>query len=379
MSQSLCRWGILGTAAIARKNWRAIALSGNGRVAAVASRDFGAAERFIASCQGHSPQPEPAIAVGDYAALIDREDIDAVYIPLPTAMRHEWVIRAAEAGKHVLCEKPIAVSETAAREMIAACAEHGVQFMDGVMFMHSGRLEGLRRSIDDAERMGSLRRIASQFSFCGDEAFRRSNIRTCRQLEPFGCLGDLGWYNLRLTLWIMNGALPQRASGRILSELCGGESDGPVPAEFSGELFFADGVSASFYCSFLAENQQWAVISGERGYVRVDDFVLPWMGPELAWETCQHVFDTEEARFNMNRHARREAIAEYSHGAPGAQEVTMVQRFAELVRSGSPDPYWPEIALRTQQVMDACLRSAQQDGAAVELGGAVESGAAVEP
>lgn len=367
MDQPLCRWGILGTAAIARKNWRAIALSGNGRVAAVASREASAAEHFISACQRRTPQPEAVAAVGDYGALLQRDDVDAVYIPLPTAMRREWVIRAAEAGKHVLCEKPIAVSAAAAREMIEACAQHGVQFMDGVMFMHSGRLDGLRRSIDDPQRVGPLRRIASQFTFCGDEQFRQNNIRTCRQLEPFGCLGDVGWYNLRLSLWIMNNALPQRVSGRILSELCGAESEGPVPAEFSGELFFADGVTAAFYCSFVTENQQWAVISGANGYVRVDDFVLPWMGPELAWESCQHVFDTDGDRFNMNRHVRRESVREYSHGAPGAQEVTMVRRFAELVQSGTTDPYWPEIALRTQRVMDACMRSAEQGGEIVDL------------
>lgn len=366
-SERVCRWGILGTATIARKNWRAILMSGSGRVAAVASRDVAAAERFIASSQSRTPQTEPPAALGDYASLLQRDDVDAVYIPLPTAMRREWVIRAAEAGKHVLCEKPIAPSAAAAREMVEACARHGVQFMDGVMFMHSGRLEGLRRSLDDPQRIGPLRRITSQFTFSGDEDFCQHNIRTHRQLEPFGCLGDLGWYSLRFSLWIMNYAMPQRVSGRVLRELCGKTSEGPVPGEFSGELFFADGVTAGFYCSFVTENQQWAVISGAKGYLAVDDFVLPWMGPELTWETCQHVFDTEDDRFNMSRHVRRESIREYSHGEPGAQEVTMMRRFAELVHRGEPDPHWPEIALKTQRVVDALMRSAEQDGAMVDV------------
>lgn len=367
MSKNGCRWGILGTAQIARKNWRAIAMSGSGRVAAVASRELAAAERFIASCQSRTPQPVAPAAVGDYESLLRRDDVDAVYIPLPTAMRREWVIRAAEAGKHVLCEKPIAVSAAVAREMIDACAQHRVQFMDGVMFMHSGRLETMRRSIDDPQRVGSLRRIASQFTFNGDEAFCQDNIRTYRQLEPFGCLGDLGWYNLRFTLWVTNYAMPERVSGRVLRELCGKGSEGPVPGEFSGELFFGDGITASFYCSFVTENQQWAVISGAKGYVSLDDFVLPWMGPEVTWETCQHMFDTDEDRFNMNRHGQRERVREYSHGAPGAQEVTMVRRFAELVARGEPDPHWPEIALKTQRVMDACMQSAAQGGSVVDV------------
>ncbi|XZE54131.1 Gfo/Idh/MocA family protein [Planctomycetaceae bacterium SH139] len=361
MNQSVCRWGIMGTAAIAAKNWRAIALSGNGRVSAVASRDVAAAERFILRGQRITPQIEPPAAVGSYEALLERDDVDAVYIPLPTAMRHPWVIRAAEAGKHVLCEKPIAVNEQAAREMVDACAANGVQFMDGVMFMHSNRLPAMRASIDDAAKVGKLRRISSHFMFSGDDEFQTKNIRVIRQLEPYGCLGDLGWYNVRFTLWVMGFQLPQRVTGRIITELKGEGSDGPVPGEFSGELFFADGVSASFYCSFLTATQQWAVIGGDQGYVSMEDFVLPWMGSQLSWESCQHRFDTDDDRFYMCRQGQRQAVQEYSNGAGGAQEVNMMRRFGELVLGGQPDSHWPNISLATQRVLDTLLQSAQQE------------------
>ena len=96
-------------------------MSGNGRVAAVASRDARGGGAVHRDCQGGRRNRRRRRQSENYAALLEREDIDAVYIPLPTAMRREWVIRAAEAGKHVLCEKPIAVSEAAAREMIEAC------------------------------------------------------------------------------------------------------------------------------------------------------------------------------------------------------------------------------------------------------------------
>ncbi len=342
-------------------------MSGNSEVTAIASRSQAAAERFIAQCQSRTPQATAPAPVGDYASLLQREDVDAVYIPLPTAMRCEWVIRAAEAKKHVLCEKPIAVSESQAKEMIDACASNGVQFMDGVMFMHSKRLPAMRQTIDDPQRTGKLRRIASHFTFCGDDNFRKSNIRTMSQLEPFGCLGDVGWYNLRLTLWVMNFVLPTAVTGRTLQTLCGTGSDGPVPGDFSGELFFKDDVSASFYCSFLAHNQQVAVISGERGYVSLDDFVLPWMGAEVSWDSNCHLFDAEADRFNMGRHARRESVDEYSHAAPGAQEVNMIRRFGEIVLSGKLDPFWPKVSMVTQRVMDACLASANQGGHLVEI------------
>jgi predicted dehydrogenase len=367
MNEAKCRWGILSTAAIAGKNWRAIALSGNGRVSAVASRSLEAAQKFIDHCSQLTPQSDPVAAEPSYEGLLGRDDVDAVYIPLPTALRHPWVIRAAEAGKHVLCEKPIACSEREAREMVDACAANGVQFMDGVMFMHSNRLPELRRAIDDPDRVGKLRRIATHFMFSGDDDFRTRNIRVMRQLEPYGCLGDLGWYTVRFTLWAMQYQMPQRVVGRILRELNGEGSEGPVPAEFSGELFFADGVTASFYCSFVTEIQQWAVVGGERGYVAVDDFVLPWYGPELSWESCRHHFDSDDLRFNMCRHGERHAIDEYSNGAPGAQEVNMVRNFAHQVLSGQLESHWPRIAVANQRVLDALLQSAQQNSQPVTV------------
>ena len=95
MSESVCRWGLLSTAAIARKNWKAIRLSGNGRVSAVASRSAGRAQAFIDECAGEVPPTQAVAAVGSYDELIAREDVDAVYIPLPTGMRKEWVIACA--------------------------------------------------------------------------------------------------------------------------------------------------------------------------------------------------------------------------------------------------------------------------------------------
>jgi predicted dehydrogenase len=100
------RWGILGTANIARKNWKAIHLTGNSIITAVASRDRERSRRFIAECQAEVSGERVPEALGSYAELLAGDRVDAVCIPLPTGLRKEWVLAAATAGKHVVCEKP---------------------------------------------------------------------------------------------------------------------------------------------------------------------------------------------------------------------------------------------------------------------------------
>ncbi len=357
-----CRWGILGTAVIAKKNYRGIWLSGNGRVTAVASRNEQSARDFISQCQRENAFDEAPAAVEGYEQLLKRDDVDAVYIPLPTATRKEWVIRAAEAGKHVLCEKPVAPSAADLREMLAACDQNRVQFMDGVMFMHSARLPAMRQVLDDPERTGPLRRVSSTFTFLGDETFQTQNIRVMKQLEPHGCLGDLGWYNIRLTLWAMRWQLPHTVIARTHTELTGQGSTGSVPGEFSAELLFADGASASFYCSFLTEISQSVLVQGQKGYVTMEDFVLPFLGNESQWQYSKHRYLIAGCRFHMERRTSHLGSMEYSNGEADSQEVQMVRRFAELTQEQNRDPFWGQIALKTQIVMDACYESAQAGG-----------------
>jgi len=338
--------------------WKGIRNAPNSRLAAVASRSADRARQFIAAGQASAPFDPPPAACGSYDELLRRDDVDAVYLPLPTVVRKEWVVRAAQAGKHVICEKPCGVDAGELREMLDACRRNRVQFMDGVMFMHSARLEKLREALDDAASVGELRRISSQFAFLGGEDFFRKNIRASSELEPLGCLGDLGWYNLRFTLWAMNYRLPERVRGHILAQRTRPDSRLPVPVDFSGELFFPGGVSASFYCSFITETQQWANVGGTKGYLHISDFVLPWYGPEAGFEVTNPVFDVQGCDFNMQNRTRRVSVPEYSNGFVPCQEANMFRNFADLVLSGRVEESWGEIALKTQQVLDACLASA---------------------
>ena len=367
MSNAPCRWGILGTATIARKNWQAIRLAENCTLAAVASRDLARSQQFIASCQSQVPFAEDVTAVGDYDALLARDDVDAVYIPLPTALRKEWVLKAARAGKHVLCEKPCSVTPADVREMIDACGQHNVQFMDGVMFMHSARLNRLREILAGGESIGQLRRIATQFSFCAPDDWVQSNIRTNSELEPHGCLGDLGWYNIRIVLCVMNGQLPKQVAGRMLAQRGRSDSPQPVPVEFSGELLFPGDVSASFFCSFQTEHQQWLHVSGSGGSLQISDFMLPDCGNRNAIELSQPKFEIFGCDFVMEKHTHDVFTNEYSNSMADSQETNLFREFGRLVQSGTPDPAWGRWSLATQRVLDACWQSAREGGVLIDV------------
>ncbi len=332
------RWGILGTAGIVRRNWPAMLQSGAVELIGVASRTKSKAGDFIAEMQATHPWPVPPRAFGGYAELISAPEIEAVYIPLPTGVRKEWVLAAARAGKHVLCEKPCALTAADLEEMIACCREHGVRFMDGVMFMHDPRFAALREILDDGATIGPIRRISSAFTFRAGEDFVAGNIRASA-LEPAGCLGDLGWYCIRAALWAMDWQMPERATGRTLS------TAGDAIMEFEGGLDFAGGATAEFYCSFLTPDRQTLEIAGREGHLRVPDFVVPREDNDVAWEIGY-------------RRAIRDDL-------PGL--LNPARMFAAFAAPGGPWP-WPEIALKTQRVQDACLAAART-GAPVAIPG----------
>ena len=267
----------------------------------------------------------------------------------------------------MLSEKPVGTTGQDVREILAACRHSGVQFMDGVMFMHSGRMARIREVLNDGESVGQIRRIVSHFSFRGSPEFFRGDIRLHSGLEPLGCLGDLGWYCIRFTICMLDGKLPTRVYGQLLTGQGRPDSPDAVPTEFSAELYFPDVVSASFYCSFLAEMQQWANVGGTRGSIHVPDFVLPHYDAEVSFEVSNPVFHVSGCDFNLVDHGRRVAVREYSNSAQSSQEANMFRSFATVALSGQPDESWGEMVLKTQRVLDACLESARTGGQIIEL------------
>ncbi len=367
MNSPILRWGILGTANVARKNWRALRLTGNATLTAVASRVPGQARRFIEECQSEVPFAVVPTAFDSYEDLLASSEVDAVYLPLPTGARKEWLLRASAAGKHLVGEKPCAVSAADLAEVLAACRTRGLQFMDGVMFHHSARTARILETIRLGSAIGTVRRIATQFSFLAPPDFARTNIRAHAGLEPHGCVGDLGWYCIRFILLALGGRLPERVLARQFDTIRAPDADAPVPAEVATELLYPGGVSASFYCSFRALNQQWAHVSGTAGHLYVPDYVLPYASDTLAFEVHQPEFRVAGCEFRMEPHARRIVVREHSHGAEASPEANLFRHFSARVLEGRLEPAWPEIALRTQQVLDAVMQSLAEDSRAIPL------------
>lgn len=342
-SSGICRWGVLGTASIARKVVRAINQARHARPVAIASRSLEKAAAFAAE---HGLER----AHGSYEALLADPEIDAVYIPLPTGLRRDWVIRAAAAGKHVLCEKPVAPHSAAVEEMIEACADAGVQFMDGVMFMHHARLDLLRTHLPDLGVVPTF--LDTAFTFRADESFFESNIRASAALEPLGAVGDVGWYCVRIALVVMD-AMPVVVRARHH------EFIGEIPVHTTGELEFVGPEGprvARFQCSFRHPLRQWVEIVGEHGTMWMHDYVIG--SPTEAVIEVETESNLTEGDAAHVRRRERLAVVDC------VQETEMIERFSRIASGREPlDPQWPRWAWETQKVIDAIMSSASADGA----------------
>ncbi len=250
-------WGILGTARIARKRMiKAMHESDGNDCLAVASRSTDRAQELAT---------EFGIAryYDSYRQLLDDPDINVVYIPLPNSLHHEWVLRAAESGKHVLCEKPLASTFAQAREMVDACRNRDVVLMEAFSYSLHPQYHRLAELLRN-EVIGGLGAIDVRFSF---PAQRDHAIRFQRELGG-GTLLDIGCYGVDLVQGLYEGE-PDfvDAVARI---------ENGVDVEFLGLLRFSEGREATIRTSFLQDRRQTVVLSGEKGHVMLPHaFVWP--------------------------------------------------------------------------------------------------------
>ena len=187
MNNQKIRWGIISTAGIAQSAFiPALRQTQRGELVAVASRDRAKADAF-------AEKHDIPVVYDDYASLLASDEIDAVYNPLPNSLHAEWTIAAAEAGKHVFCEKPLAITPEEARTMVEACKQAGVLFFEAFVFLYHPQSLRLREVLDSG-RIGNLIQVEAHI---GANIFGRpnieQNIRLSKELVG-GALMDMGCY-----------------------------------------------------------------------------------------------------------------------------------------------------------------------------------------
>ena len=254
------RWGVLGYARIARESLiPAIQRSSNSEFHAIASRE----ESKLAECRARFNVPK---TYRSYDELLRDPEVDAVYVPLPNSLHREWTIKAAEKGKHVLCEKPIALNAAECREMIAACAANKVQLMEAFMYRYTDRT---RKVLDVLKSgvLGEIKFVGSTFRFL---LANPASIKFKPELGG-GALYDVGCYPVNFIGMVVDEIAGK--AGSSLPESISAENvrTNGVDMIFSALLKYPSGLIASLNCGFNAQKRIFSEIIGAKGALEIPD------------------------------------------------------------------------------------------------------------
>lgn len=331
------RFGILGAANIARQFAAGVRPSDSVDIVALASRD-------IEKCRAFAAELGVARAHGSYDALLQDPDVDAVYIPLPNTMHAEWVIRAAEAGKHILCEKPLAVTAAEARAMFDAAGKYGVHLAEAYPYRAQPQTLKLQEMIASGA-IGRVQMIQASFAFNFPDG--ANNIRSNPALGG-GALLDAGSYAVNFVRMVA-GELPSRvhASARW--------GDTGVDRTIMATLEFKSGLLAQIACSFATDFYRHALIAGDAGILETTYLNSPSEG----WPPLLH----------LRRGARMVSSTEEVIETPGVNGFRAeAEAFAQRVAHGTER--WngssTQESIDTAVILDAILHSAKT-GASVDL------------
>jgi predicted dehydrogenase len=323
------RWGILSTADIARKKVvPGMRKARRCRIVAIASREAGRAEAVAAEL-------EIPRAHASYEALLADPEVDAVYIPLPNHLHAEWSIAAARAGKHVLCEKPLALTADDAQRMIDVARAEGVMLMEAFMY----RLHPSWQAVTELVASGQIGRLASVqswFSYFNDDA---TNIRNIREVGG-GALFDIGCYSVNLSRMLFD-AEPRHVWAALVRDPVMG-----VDVLTSGILTFDDGI-ASFTCSTRAEDDQRVHIYGSTGRISI------WIPFNIPPDRPTEVYVSAGGDPPVAPDTR---VLTFEVADPYTVEF---ERFAAAVLDGQPAPVPPEDAVANLRVIERIFAAAE--------------------
>ncbi|WP_176444700.1 Gfo/Idh/MocA family protein [Paenibacillus herberti] len=320
-------WGVLGVASIARRAVIPGLLESQfNEVKALASRD-------VAKAKQAAEEFGIEKAYGSYEELIWDDAIDAVYIPLPNHLHREWAIRALQAGKHVLCEKPLALTAAEAEEMAAAAAASGKILAEAFMYRHHPRYDMIRSIIASGE-IGDIRNIHATFTF--NSSGGAGNVRFRKEWGG-GSLYDIGCYPITAARLLL-GQEPEAAT---VQALFSPEHDN-VDMMASGLLEFPGNVAVKFDCGMWAASRNHLEILGIEGLIEIPSAFVA--GP-----------DQGANFFVTSKGVRREVEV------PKVNQFSLeCDDFARTVLFGEPQKFTPDDSIRNMRVIDACLRSAHE-------------------
>jgi predicted dehydrogenase len=310
-TETKLRWGILGCGRITRRGLiPGLRASARNELCALASRDR-------ARVQAWAEEFQVPRAYARYEELLDDPEVEAVYIPLPNELHKTWVIAAADAGKHVLCEKPLALNAAEARVMVDDCRARGVVLMEAFMWRHQPRVEALRRLVADGT-IGALRLIRSSFSFSIDPSDWR--------LDPArggGALWDIGCYGVS-TARLYAGAEPEAVSAVARFGPTG------VDLSLAATLRFPGGVIGMLDCSFEQPPRCVYELVGTHGVIEVPDAYLPPARPtarlrRIGAEPAQDLDFDGQNQFAAMVDAFAAAAADSAHRLPEPAEDGLAQ------------------------------------------------------
>jgi predicted dehydrogenase len=323
-------WGVLGNATIARKCViPAIQKSNTGRVTALATRSPSAAKETARQFD------IPRIYEG-YRALLADDTIDAVYLPLPNHLHLPWTREALAAGKHVLCEKPLALNAAEAGEMAAAAKAADRLLMEALMYRFHPRSQEIKQRVTAGD-IGVPRLVRAGFCFHIDKKIFESadNIR----LKPEtggGALLDTGCYCVSVARWYLD-AEPTAVQAQAIYH------PGGVDCHLVGTIRFGDSALATIETSFMTALQQtYTVVGSEAAIELPHDAFIPW----------------ETAASYVVR--KQKEASGTSHTVAGADEYRlMVEHFASAAMSRAKPACPPEDSIANMRVLDALARSAK--------------------
>lgn len=322
-------YGIMGTGNIARQFAEGVAGSQRSRIAAVGSRTADSAKAF-------AKQHEIATAHASYEALIADDHVDAIYVSLPNTMHAEWSIKALEAGKHVLCEKPLAVTAADAERMFAAAKVNDRVLVEAFMYrchpLTIAVLEQLRSGA-----IGELRLIRCSFNYCTNKI--EGNVRFDEALAGGGLM-DIGCYCTNFAM-LMAGQEPTavHATGHL--------HETHVDDMAAGTLTFPSGLIASFTCGMRAHANNTAYLCGTEGFI---DIPIPWKPPVEGAEFTVRTMNPP--RMDQDKADSGPTQQTYKVDAPAPLYGMEADAFAAVVFDGA-DPFMSEAdSLVNARVLD---------------------------